>query len=364
MDRSTGEAIATFLDRGYCTIEDGLSGARLHRVRTDFFDHFEAKRRRSRIRPAGPPEQGEHSFHGSHGKGGNHGYNRWNALLPSTSTFLADDVVANPRVLGVLEGIRRHLGDHRRWVLTLIGSDVNLPDSSDQPPHRDGRSFVVTVNCPLIDVGPENGPLEVWPGTHRPPGAPFGLQDMAISKEEWAELRRGPSRRFAVPAGTFIIRDQRMLHRGTANGSDQVRPMLSLYYSLMGSDDVVAHRSLLDIGSGTARALRRAGQRLPLAGSIQRHVLLADGEALGLAMIYLAGSDRRGHLRIPRPIWESLSEPARQLLRFASVDRVVTEAYRKHRSAGRTKEACAVLARSLVRVTRRLITPPTVPTSS
>ena len=40
-----------------------------------------------------------------------------------------------------------------------------------------------------------------------------------------------PSQPVIMPAGSFLIRDPRMWHRGTPNRSDAPRPMLSLAYN-------------------------------------------------------------------------------------------------------------------------------------
>jgi ectoine hydroxylase-related dioxygenase (phytanoyl-CoA dioxygenase family) len=83
-------------------------------------------------------------------------------------------------------------------------------------------AYSVVVNIPLVDFTPENGPLEIWPGgTHLMPG-----------KVDMAEL--APAMRsepVLMPAGSLLIRDMRMWHRGTPNRSDHLRPNMALIYS-------------------------------------------------------------------------------------------------------------------------------------
>jgi len=313
-----------FIEHGYCIVEDALPRAHVEVLRSALSTTLEAKQRRTRIRPCGPPAEGETSSDYSAGLGGNHGYNRWNARLPSRPVFLTSAVVAHPAVTSLLAELRAYLGESREWALTLLGCDINLPNSGDQRPHRDAFTFDVTVNCPLVDVDDDMGPIEVWPGTHlrddgvfvAGPASP--ARERAAHRAEWAELRKRPSRRLHLRAGTFVIRDQRMLHRGTANRTPEVRPMLSLYYDLWGAH-ARPHPAVLDAVGTFGRALRRLGHRLPLDEDRRFH-LLNSGSGICLALTKLAGTDRDIHHRVARTAWDCLDADSRRLLRFALVE--------------------------------------------
>jgi ectoine hydroxylase-related dioxygenase (phytanoyl-CoA dioxygenase family) len=79
------------------------------------------------------------------------------------------------------------------------------------------------VNIPLVDARDDNGPLEIWPGgTHHYVAQPAQVPQLA------AEMQ---SVRVLMPAGSIVIRDSRMWHRGTPNRSTAPRPNFTLIYS-------------------------------------------------------------------------------------------------------------------------------------
>jgi len=86
----------------------------------------------------------------------------------------------------------------------------HLFDHQHLPPHS------INVFYPLIDLNSENGPTEVMPGTHRlgklndPSAAKFGL---------------------CCDAGSAVLFDYRINHRGRANFSSEARPVLYLCYA-------------------------------------------------------------------------------------------------------------------------------------
>jgi len=79
------------------------------------------------------------------------------------------------------------------------------------------------LNIPLVDAREDNGPLEVWPGgTHHYVAPRSQVPTLA------ATMR---SERVLMPAGSLMIRDSRMWHRGTPNRSNAPRPNFTLIYS-------------------------------------------------------------------------------------------------------------------------------------
>ena len=82
----------------------------------------------------------------------------------------------------------------------------------------------------LSDVSEHQAPLDVWPGTH---------DHFHFFKHEFRETGYGdaivltsPAIRLAVPIGTVVLYDSRVLHRGTENLTPLPRP--TLYFSFMG----------------------------------------------------------------------------------------------------------------------------------
>jgi ectoine hydroxylase-related dioxygenase (phytanoyl-CoA dioxygenase family) len=94
------------------------------------------------------------------------------------------------------------------------------------------------LDIPLVDFRADNGPLEIWPqGTHLVP-------DNGVIPKEGAlggtDARQAPNQIFAetlqptaviMPAGSFLVRDARVWHRGTPNRSSEKRSMLALVFS-------------------------------------------------------------------------------------------------------------------------------------
>ena len=167
----------------------------------------------------------------------NRGTLRHQMYLPFEPPFSDPALWANPTVLEVVE---RVLGPG--FECTYYGSD-------HQPVHQDGGPlfpewdsrppmYCVALNVPLVDVDEQNGPLEWFAGHDRP----------------------GPEaepQRFTAPAGTVLLRDTRVWHRGSPNVGHGPRPMLSLLYTRDWYRFVLA-RPTID---------RRVYERLPDPGS-------------------------------------------------------------------------------------------------
>jgi ectoine hydroxylase-related dioxygenase (phytanoyl-CoA dioxygenase family) len=114
-----------------------------------------------------------------------------------------------------------------------LATDTPLLGSEYQDVHRDtpplfpetGKEtppYQLAVNFPLVDVTPENGPLEVARGTHM-------MERGAALKE----INAGLKALEAVPMqlGDVMVRDVRGLHRGTPNRTNEPRPMVVIGYS-------------------------------------------------------------------------------------------------------------------------------------
>ena len=142
----------------------------------------------------------------------------------------------------------------------LLGGDAELVEfssiftfkgSEDQKMHCDSlvenpkdlldEKLVYTVFVYLDDIRSDMGALDVWPGTH----THYHFMDQA----EKDMIRSAPAVRIAVPAGTLIMYDSRLLHRGSANtnGNNRVRP--SFYFSFAAKSGTTAHGPTYSIRS-------------------------------------------------------------------------------------------------------------------
>jgi ectoine hydroxylase-related dioxygenase (phytanoyl-CoA dioxygenase family) len=158
----------------------------------------------------------------------NRGANRFQMYLPFVAPFADPLVYENDAVLAILE---KTLGPD--ILCTYFASDTPLPGAEYQRVHSDTRllfpetqlslpCYGTVLNIPLVDVTEENGPMEIWPGgTH--------LWAGGVDMEAMAE--RMTSRRVTMKAGSALLRDLRMWHRGTPHHGTRSRPNVALVYT-------------------------------------------------------------------------------------------------------------------------------------
>jgi ectoine hydroxylase-related dioxygenase (phytanoyl-CoA dioxygenase family) len=156
----------------------------------------------------------------------NRGASRYQMYLPWEAPFADPRFYEREDVLAILE-----VAMEPDPALVYFASDTPLPGSDYQRVHSDTRLlypeldaplpvFGIVVNLPLVDCTEENGSLEFWPGTHLLTG-PVELERLPPGTE---------SRRGNLRAGSLLVRDLRMWHRGTPNRSARPRPHLALVY--------------------------------------------------------------------------------------------------------------------------------------
>jgi ectoine hydroxylase-related dioxygenase (phytanoyl-CoA dioxygenase family) len=144
--------------------------------------------------------------------------------------FADPEVVANPIVLQLLEAL---LGPA---TCSVYNTNVSKPGATrDQPVHVDVASKAVesvpfsrhvSFHVTLCDFNEENGSTELWPGTHL-------LRTERDADLEDAGASR-PSVRANLPAGSLIMRDASVWHRGRVNHTAEHREMLSFFATAKG----------------------------------------------------------------------------------------------------------------------------------
>lgn len=139
------------------------------------------------------------------------------------------EIAAHPWFVAVCESV---LGPDYRVV--EVGFDIPFPGAADQPWHRDfavpeattkGRRLnSLAFNMTTVDTRAEHGPFEIAPGTQwdQFEGCPKG---MFPPQELWPRyigraVQKLPQR------GDISARSALTVHRGTANRSDEPRPVL------------------------------------------------------------------------------------------------------------------------------------------
>jgi ectoine hydroxylase-related dioxygenase (phytanoyl-CoA dioxygenase family) len=159
----------------------------------------------------------------------NRGANRYQMHVPFQPPFNDARVITSPFVLPIVEAL---VG--KDCICHYFAADTPLPGSEYQDAHADIfplfpetplvlPPYSIVVNIPLVDVNEENGPLEIWPGGTHHYVAPRS-EIPALAAVMHAE-------RVLMPAGSIVIRDSRMWHRGTPNRSNAPRPNFAMIYS-------------------------------------------------------------------------------------------------------------------------------------
>lgn len=139
------------------------------------------------------------------------------------------EIVTHPWFVAVCESVLT-----RDYRIVEIGFDIPFPGAADQPWHRDfavpaamtrdRRLNSLAFNLTTIDTRPEHGPFEIAPGTQWDEfeGCPKGmfppqhLWDRYVARA----VRKMPQR------GDISARSALTVHRGTANRSEEPRPVL------------------------------------------------------------------------------------------------------------------------------------------
>ncbi len=158
----------------------------------------------------------------------NRGPARYYVTLPFVPPFTDPQIIENDTVMAIVEKLVGQDG-----VMCQLATDTPLRGSDFQDVHRDTQllfpetgketpPYQLAVNFPLVDVTPENGPLELTRGSH-----------MLSKAEGIRRLKEGEIKleQIYTKRGDVLIRDVRHLHRGTPNNTDTPRPMAVIGYS-------------------------------------------------------------------------------------------------------------------------------------
>jgi hypothetical protein len=139
------------------------------------------------------------------------------------------DIVMHPWFVAVCESV---LGPDYRIV--EVGFDIPFPGAADQPWHRDffvpeattkGRRLnSLAFNLTAVDTRPEHGPFEIALGTQwdQFEGCPKG---MFPPRELWPRYEARAVQKMPQ-MGDMSARSALTVHRGTANRSNEWRPVL------------------------------------------------------------------------------------------------------------------------------------------
>lgn len=156
---------------------------------------------------------------------------------PPFAPYLFRDILLNELVIAVTRAL---LGPGLKN--SFYSGNTALTGGERQPVHPDVGQlwpdlerptppFGLVVNVPVVDMGPENGSTEIWPGTHL--DTRYSVHDGSLRiPVAVLEQRRQiyPPVQPTVRRGSVIIRDIRLWHAGMPNHSPTARPMIAMIH--------------------------------------------------------------------------------------------------------------------------------------
>lgn len=158
---------------------------------------------------------------------------------PPFPPFLYRDLLVNEYAIQVTSAI---LGSGLRSA--FYSGNTALPSDQRQPVHADSGQlwpnldvahppYQLVINAPLVDMGPDNGSTEIWPGTHTDTTVVMQQGDIKVPAEA-LDARRlvSPPLQPNVKAGSLLIRDIRLWHAGMPNRTQSPRPMVAMIHSV------------------------------------------------------------------------------------------------------------------------------------
>ena len=174
-----------------------------------------------------------------------HERRRFKVAPTLTGAFASDDVISNGVVLPILKAALEQ--DVR---LMTFATDCNAVGSTAQGIHRDlsiaqlqsdsyaeHMSSVLVANIAMRDVTLQDGPMELWPGTHMHDLTGLDFEPNRQSADTDVNTTDGaafaqllPHAKVLMKAGDILVRDPHMLHRGTAYSGDKYRLIATLIY--------------------------------------------------------------------------------------------------------------------------------------
>ena len=189
------------------------------------------------------------------------GRNHIGFFPPLAGPLGAEDLVAHPRVVALLDAL---LGEDLHC--SFVHTNTAMPGSGTQTVHRDQQHLFgteqttphpvtsIVVNVPLCDFTPENGSTEYWPGTHLI--VDTRAEDGGSLDDRVAGI---PSARLNVRLGSVALRDLRVWHRGVPNRTARPRTMYAIVYqrAFLTYAPITVPRSTWESWTGTARRIFR-----------------------------------------------------------------------------------------------------------
>lgn len=209
------QAVQLFRDHGALWIENAFSQELIDSLAEAYEDRY-TSRRVSELKK-------RYALVGDH---------RFMITVDVEPPFDAPQLFDNPD----LQPIFRELIGHQ-YLISSFGSVVTFPGADPQPIHFDHPPlfesesdcvglppYAITMVVPLVDLDETTGSTAIWEGTHRQTGVRERLHDL-MTNPDW----EGASIPYAKKGDAYLM-DYRVVHGGTANRSENSRPILYIVY--------------------------------------------------------------------------------------------------------------------------------------
>ena len=156
---------------------------------------------------------------------------------PPFAPYLFRDVLFNESIIAFTKAL---LGDGVKN--NFYSGNTALQGEHFQPVHPDvaqlwpkmthpSPTFGIVINVPVVDMGPENGATQLWPGTHHDMTYWQGDGSARVTDEHLATWRaKRPPIQPTVKRGSVVLRDIRLWHAGMPNRTAQPRPMIAMIH--------------------------------------------------------------------------------------------------------------------------------------
>jgi ectoine hydroxylase-related dioxygenase (phytanoyl-CoA dioxygenase family) len=153
------------------------------------------------------------------------GNKRFFVTVEVEGAFNTPRFYANPFILSIVKQLL-----DKNLIISDLTCVVSLPGAEKQHIHSDGTIFnglpiasllpphAIGLLIPLIPFNQLNGVTRIWPGTHGKRMPEESLEDNPDFVDPELDI------------GSCILMDYRLKHRGNANLSDQIRPLLYCNY--------------------------------------------------------------------------------------------------------------------------------------
>jgi ectoine hydroxylase-related dioxygenase (phytanoyl-CoA dioxygenase family) len=226
------DKVRFFREQGFLLVEDVVSPELLRRLKADFSAWIDESR--GQKAPYGTSLDGRPRFDLEAG----HSAERPALRRVASPIEVSEAYLEAVRAPDLVNAVAALIGPNIKFHHSKINS--KLPGTATSVKWHQDFAFTPHSNDDLItallmidDVTEENGPLEIWPGTHRGPIHDLWRGDRFAGAvdEEFARTCQANAVRCVGPAGAVCLMHTRLLHGSAPNLSAHPRTLFIAVYS-------------------------------------------------------------------------------------------------------------------------------------